>query len=296
MKCWFIHRHRSEHRVGKMCQVLNVSRSRYYQWLKAPESRRACENAMITAKIKAIHANPKKGNYGSPRMTEELRDAGIICSKARVARLMKIAGIHAKRHKKFKITTNSKHSHPLAPNRLEQNFYVERPYKVWVSDITYIRTWEGWLYLTSVIDLYHREVVGWSMSDRLYTSQTTEAALLHACTRNKVPEGVIFHSDRGIQYAADSFKTLLKNKKFEQSMSGTGNCYDNAVAESFFKTLKAEWVYQHTFKTRKEARTAIFDYIETFYNKERKHSSLGYLSPKQYLRQYHDKNKSNHAA
>jgi len=296
MKCWFIHRHRSEHRVKKMCQVLNVSRSRYYQWLKLPESKRALENAMITAKIKAIHTDPKKGNYGSPRMAEELRDAGIMCSKARVARLMRAAGIYAKRHKKFKVTTNSSHNYPVSPNLLEQNFHVERPYKVWVSDITYIRTREGWLYLTSVIDLYHREVVGWSMSDRLYTFQTTEAALRHACARNKVPEGLIFHSDRGIQYAADSFKILLKKQKFEQSMSGTGNCYDNAVAESFFKTLKAEWVYQHSFETRKEAQTAIFEYIETFYNKDRKHSSLGYLSPKQYLTLYYEIKKSNHAA
>ena len=279
-----------------MCQVLNVSRSRYYQWLKSPESKRARENAMITAKIKVIHAEPKKGNYGSPRMAEELRDAGILCSKARVARLMRAAGIRAKRHKKFKVTTNSKHDHPISPNLLEQNFHVERPYNVLVSDITHIRTQEGWLYLTVIIDLYHRAVVGWSMSDRLKASKTTEAALKHVYARYGIPWGLIFHSDRGIQYAAKSFRKLLKKYKCIQSMSGKGNCYDNAVAESFFKTLKAELVYQCSFKTRKEARSAIFDYIETFYNTLRKHSSVGYNTPLQYLTKSYEKKKSNHVA
>jgi len=279
-----------------MCQVLNVSRSRYYQWLKNPESNRVRENTMITAEIKAIHADPKKGNYGSPRIAEELRDAGIMCSKARVARLMRAAGIHAKRHKKFKVTTNSNHNYPVSPNLLEQNFHVEMPYKVWVSDITQIWTREGWLYLTVIIDLYHRAVVGWSMSDRLTASQTTEAALYHAYGRYGIPWGLIFHSDRGIQYAARSFRKLLKKYKGVQSMSGKGNCYDNAVAESFFKTPKAELVYQCSFKTRKEARAAIFEYIETFYNTIRKHSTVGYNTPLQYLTKYYEKKKSNHVA
>jgi len=211
----------------------------------------------------------------------------IGCSEPRVARLMKREGIMAKRHKKFKVTTNSNHKELISPNLLQQNFETDKPNKIWVSDITYIRTGEGWLYFTSVIDLYARNVVGWSMGNRMYASQTTEAALRHACMRFKAPEGLIFHSDKGVQYACKDFRKLLNKYDPVQSMSGKGNCYDNAVAESLFKTLKTELIYQYKFQTRKEAMTAIFDYVETFYNKERRHSSLGNISPDQYLNNYY---------
>ena len=287
MKYGFIKMYRFEHRVKKMCRVLEVSRSGYYNWLKRSESKTARENRAIIEKIKIVHADSKKANYGSPRMVDELRDAGFKCSESRVARLMKREGIMAKRHRKFKLTTNSNHKEPISPNLLQQKFKTDNPNKIWVSDITYIRTGEGWLYFTSVIDLYARNIVGWSMSNRMYASQTTEAALQHACMRVNIPAGLIFHSDKGIQYACKDFRKLLNKYDLVQSMSGKGNCYDNAVAESFFKTLKMELIYQHTFKTRKEAKTAIFDYVETFYNKERRHSTLGNISPEQYLNNYY---------
>jgi transposase InsO family protein len=287
MKYKFIQRESSLFRVEKMCQLFEVKRSQYYAWLKCPQSNTAYDNEIITEKIKKIHGQKGKSNYGSPRMASELRDLGFICSTPRVARLMKEANIVAKRHKKFKVTTNSKHEKLISPNILQQIFRVEKPNERWVSDITYIRTGEGWLYLTTVIDLFHRGVVGWSMSDRMYAQQTTEAALKHAYKRTAIQAKLIFHSDKGIQYACSEFRKLLKDNGMIQSMSGRGNCYDNAVAESFFKTLKAELIYQNDYRTRKEAKTAIFEYIETFYNKERRHSTLGNISPQQYLDNYY---------
>ena len=209
---------------------------------------------------------------------------------------MRQEGIRAKRHKAFRVTTESDHRHTLAPNLLQQNFNIDHPQNVWVSDITYIRTGEHWMYLTVVIDLYGRQVAGWSMSHNLSTRNTTVAALKHAYQRQQPSEPLIFHSDRGIQYACDEFRDLLGGYNYTQSMSGKGNCYDNAVAESFFKTLKSECVYQHNFASHREARTAIFDYIETFYNKKRRHSSLGNISPEQYLNNYHEKHYAEHVA
>lgn len=289
MKYQFIKTHRSDHRVEKMCQVFGISRSGYYSWLHRSESKTACENRGLIAKIRAVHADAKKANYGSPRMTEELRAAGLSCSIARVARLMRAEGIRAKRHRPCKVTTDSAHTKALSPDLVNQCFQTDAPNQIWVSDITYVKTREGWLYLTAIIDLYARNVVGWSMSDRLLTSHTTAAALQHAYTRCTAPKGLIFHSDRGKQYAADEFRTLLTQYECCQSMSGQGNCYDNAVAERFFKTLKTELIYQSTFQTRRQASTAIFDYIETFYNKQRRHSSLGNIAPEQYLNNYYRK-------
>lgn len=287
MKYQFIKMHRSDHRVEKMCQVFRLSRSGYYSWLNRPESRTARENRAIIAKIRAVHADSKKSNYGSPRMTVELHAAGFRCSVPRVARLMRAEGIRAKRYRKFKVTTDSAHHKAISPDLVQQCFHTDAPNRIWVSDITYVKTREGWLYLTAIIDLYARNVVGWSMSDRLFASQTTEAALKHAYTRFTAPKGLIFHSDRGKQYAADNFRKRLAQYDFSQSMGGKGNCYDNAVAESFFKTLKTELIYQCTFQTRQQASTAIFDYIETFYNKTRRHSSLGNIAPEQYLNNYY---------
>ena len=203
---------------------------------------------------------------------------GTRCGKNRIARLMKIHGIVGKAKKKFKATTNSKHNLPVAPNLLNQDFVAEKPNTVWVSDITYISTLEGWLYLVVILDLYSRQAVGWAMSDRL-TSDFVVKALYQAIGRRRPPSGCILHSDRGVQYASADFRDVLNNYGLIQSMSRKGNCYDNAVAESFFHTLKTEHVYEHRYETRADARQSIFEYIEMFYNRQRRHSALGYRSP-----------------
>jgi len=277
MKYWFMDQHRSTHGVQKMCRIIGASRSGYYIWKKQPQNRTQKENEKILMEIKEVHTKSRR-TYGSPRITDELRSNGTKCGKNRVARLMKIHGIVGKAKKKFKATTNSKHSLPVAENLLNQNFVAEKPNTVWVSDITYIPTLEGWLYLVVIIDLFSRQVVGWGMSDRL-TSGFVVKALYQAIGRRHPGSGCIFHSDRGIQYASADFRDVLKAYGFIQSMSRKGNCYDNAVSESFFHTLKTEHVYDYRYETRAEARQSIFEYIEMFYNRQRRHSALGYRSP-----------------
>lgn len=281
MKYEFIHKSRSEFVVEKMCQVLNVCRSGYYRYITGTKSKRWIENMNLLKEIKNIYED-SKGTYGSPRITNVLHDLGYSCSEPRVARLMRANGIRAKTKKKFKATTNSDHSYPIAPNLLKQDFWTNSPNRIWVSDITYIRTLEGWLYLTIVLDLYHRKIVGGSMSDRLTAKTTVIPAFIQAVKRYQPLPGLIFHSDRGVQYACDDFSGLLKTFRAIPSMSGKGNCYDNAVAESFFHTLKTELVYHEIYRTRMEAKTSLFEYIEIFYNRFRKHSTLGYKSPEQY--------------
>lgn len=281
MKYEFIHTSSSRFAVGKMCQVLDVSRSGYYEWFDRPESERSITNRALLKEVRQIHKQSKY-TYGSPRITEALQDRGYCCSRPRVARLMHKNGIQAKTKKKYKVTTNSKHSYPIAPNLLGQDFWTTAVNRIWMSDITYVRTREGWLYLTVILDLYTRKVVGWSMSNRLTTRTTTIPAFLQAVKRYQPPPGLIFHSDRGVQYACNDFCELLGHSQVVQSMSGKGNCYDNAVAESFFHTLKTELVYHETYRTRWQARTSLFEYIEVFYNRFRKHSSLGYKSPEEY--------------
>ena len=281
MKYEFIHTNRSEFVVEKMCQVLNVSRSGYYRYTVGEISQRSIENLILLAAIKAIYKQSNR-TYGSPRITDGLHDLGLSCSRPRVARLMRLNGIKAKTKKKYKVTTDSDHSFPIAPNLLNQDFWTNSAHRIWVSDITYIRTREGWLYLTIIMDLYSRKIVGWSMSDRLTAKRTTIPAFIQAVKRYQPLPGLIFHSDRGVQFACDDFRGLLKTFKTIQSMSGKGNCYDNAVAESFFHTLKTELVYHETYRTRMEAKTSLFEYIEVFYNRIRKHSALGYKSPEQY--------------
>ena len=251
--------------------------------------------------IKESHKNSRRA-YGSPRITKDIQARGTKCSENRVARLMKIHGIAGKTKKKFKATTNSKHNLPVAENLLNQNFVAEKPNTVWVSDITYIATLEGWLYLIVILDLYSRQVVGWAMSDRL-TAGFVIKALYQAIGRRRPASGCIFHSDRGVQYASADFRDVLKAYGFIQSMSrkgncydnavaespkgskgkrvrkGKGNCYDNAVAESFFHTLKTEHVYDYRYETRTEAIQSVFEYIEMFYNRQRRHSAIGYRSP-----------------
>jgi len=277
MKYWFMDQHRSSHGVQKMSRVLGASRSGYYRWKRGPEGKRQKDNEKILMEIKESHKMSRR-TYGSPRITKDLQARGTKCSENRVARLMKIHGIIAKTKKKFKATTNSKHNLPVAENLLNQNFVTEKPNTVWASDITYIPTLEGWLYLAVILDLYSRQVVGWAMSDRL-TSDFVIKALYQAIGRRRPASGCILHSDRGVQYASDDFRDVLKTYGFIQSMSRKGNCYDNAVAESFFHTLKTEHVYDYRYETRSEAIQSVFEYIEMFYNRQRRHSALGYRSP-----------------
>ena len=269
--------HRSTHGVQKMCLVIGASRSGYYRWKKQPQSKRQKDNEKILMEIRESHKNSRRA-YGSPRITEDLQAKGTKCSENRVARLMKIHGIVGKATKKYKVTTNSKHTLPVAENLLKQNFEAAKPNTVWISDITYVPTLEGWLYLVVILDLFSRQVVGWAMSDRL-TSGFVVKALYQAIGRRHPASGCIFHSDRGIQYASTDFRDVLRAYGFIQSMSRKGNCYDNAVAESFFHTLKTEHVYDYRYETRAEARQSIFEYIEMFYNRQRRHSALGYRSP-----------------
>src|SRR4030066_1036075 len=277
MKYWFIDQHRCTHGVQKMCLVIGASRSGYYGWKRQPQSKRQRENEKILMEIRESHKNSHRA-YGSPRITEDLQANGTKCGKNRVARLMKRNGIAGKAKKKFKATTNSKHNLPVAENLLKQNFAAEKPNTVWVSDITYIWTLEGWLYIAVILDLYSRQVVGWAMSNRL-SSDFVIKALYQAIGRRKPAKGCIFHSDRGVQYASLDFRDVLKDYSFIQSMSRKGNCYENAVTESFFHTLKIEHVYDYRYETRAEATQSIFEYIEMFYNRRGGHSPLGFGSP-----------------
>lgn len=280
MKYRFISDHREIFRVGRMCNILDVSRSGYYAWLRRPESLRKKENRKLAIKIKVIHGQKRK-TYGSPRIHKELNENGVKCSRNRVARIMKQEGVRAIAPRKYKATTDSKHSLPVAPNFLKQDFDIKEPNKVWLADITYISTIEGWLYLAAIMDLGCRRIKGWSMSNRL-TKELALDALKMAICNNPKSSGVIHHSDRGSQYASTDYQKLLKNNGLICSMSRKGNCWDNAPMESFFHTLKTEWVYRFKYNTRQEAKASLFEYIEIFYNRQRRHSALQYMNPCQY--------------
>lgn len=266
--------------VKKMADVLGVSRSRNYAWLKSPPSKHDLRDAELTVMIMQSHRDSRE-TYGSPRVLRDLKDIGIICSKNRVSRIMRENGLKARKKRRFKATTDSRHSLPVAPNLVGRQFTVTLPNRVWVSDITYIWTKEGWLYLCIIIDLYSRMAVGWSMGSRI-TADLTLSALSMSVAHRKPLEGLLFHSDRGVQYAAESFRLRLSELKMAQSMSRKGDCWDNACAESFFATLKTEEVFHRTYQTRDEARNSIFEYIAVFYNRQRRHSFLDYLSPAEY--------------
>jgi putative transposase len=266
--------------VKKMANALQISRSRYYAWLKNPQCTRKQRDSELLDTIKTIHEKSRQ-TYGSPRVHDELQETGDWCSRKRVARIMRENGIYARQKKKFKVTTDSEHALPVAPNLLNQEFFVESPNRVWVSDITYIWTMEGWLYLCIILDLCSRRVVGWSMDSRIGADMAKQALVMAVLHRNP-SEGLIFHSDRGIQYAAETFRETLDKYNMIQSMSRKGNCWDNACAESFFATLKTEEVFHRTYKTRDEARKSIFEYIAVFYNRFRKHSFLDYLCPEEF--------------
>jgi len=277
MKYAFIARYRAEFRVTKMCQVLKVSLSGFYAWVKRPQSQRDKANQALIERIKEAHGKSRRV-YGSPRITGELRKQGVQCGKNRVARLMRQEGIRSKVAKKFKATTNSRHNLPVADNLLQQDFHATEPNQVWVGDITYIWTAEGWLYLAVLLDLFSRQVVGWAM-DRRMKKELVIDALKQAICRRQPPTGLILHSDRGSQYASAAYQQLLRDNGFICSMSKKGDCYDNACAESFFHTLKTEHVYFEKYLTRFAARNSIFEYIEVFYNRQRIHSYLGNCSP-----------------
>jgi len=265
-----------------MCRVFKVSRSGFYSWLKAVPSARSTANVKLTEEIKKVYQE-SRSTYGSPRITKELLDRKFTVSRPRVARLMQKAGIRSIVKKKFRVTTLSDHHYRIDENKLNRNFTVTETGKVWVSDISYIKTAQGWLYLTIIMDLADRKIVGWSLSSSLKTADTVIPAWLMAVRNRPVTGSLLFHSDRGIHYACDEFKNLVKRyQSVETSMSRKGNCWDNAVAESFFKSLKTEWVYQQKYQTVKQAAVSIFQYIETWYNTKRKHSALGYKSPKQF--------------
>jgi len=263
-----------------MCRVFSVSRSGFYRWLKRRKSQRERDNKELVALIRQIHMESGR-TYGSPRITQALGQRGISCNKKRVARLMKINDIVSKTKRKFKVTTNSNHKRAVAENLIKSGLKAPAPDKVWASDITYIWTREGWLYLAVFLDLWSRKIVGWSMSHRL-TDQLVINAFTKAYLGRKPQAGLIAHSDRGSQYSSIAFKELLKKNGYQQSMSAKGNCYDNAIAESFFATLKTELVYHEKYRNRDEARGSIFKYIEMFYNRTRIHSALGGVSPGQY--------------
>jgi len=281
----FIKKYRSAFRVVKMCQVLEVSRSSYYNWLKRLPSIHQKEDNILVEKMRRIHKESYK-TYGIRRIKAKLNKEGIPCGKNRIARLMRENGIFSRLRRKYKATTNSNHRLPVAPNLLNQDFSADKPNTKWVGDITYIPTDEGFLYLAGIEDLFQRKVVGWSLGDRI-TKELTIRALEQAVGRENPDKGLIFHSDRGSQYAAYAYQDVLGKYCIRQSMSRKGNCYDNACMESFFSTLKKDIIYGRRFKTREEAKLAIIEYIETFYNCHRLHSTLGNMSPMEYERQYY---------
>lgn len=277
MRYRFIREHREAFPVSQMCRVLGVGRSGFYAWLDRPESLRSRENRRWVDEIKMVYKRSRQ-TYGSPRIHADLKDKGYVIGKHRVARLMRLNQIVSKHKRKYRVTTDSRHNHPVAQNKLKREFNVSGPDQCWVSDITYVPTREGWLYLAVTLDLFHRKVIGWAM-DRWITRLLVMRALNMAIKNGTLKPGLVHHSDRGVQYACNDFQSLLKAHGIECSMSRKGDCWDNAVAESFFRTLKVELTHNRRYKTRQEAQADIFEYIEVFYNRQRRHSYLGYQSP-----------------
>ena len=281
MKYLFMKEHSLEFPIEKMAKVLRVYRSGYYKFLSRKKSLREIENQKLFEKIKEVHRESRE-TYGSPRVHQELKKQGVKCSRKRIARLMQKEKIQAKMRKKWIVTTQpSKTLERVAPNHLDQKFIVEEPNKVWVSDITYIATQEGWLYVVIVLDLFSRKVVGLSMGDSLHTNLIIKA-LKQALWHRNIQGELMHHSDRGCQYTSANFQELTKRHGIKLSMSAKGHCYDNAVAESFFHTLKTEHTDLCKYKIREEAKASIFEYIEVFYNRQRIHSTLGYASPEEF--------------
>ncbi len=281
MRYAFIKRHARELPVRRMCLLLNVQPSGYYAWTHRSPCVGDADELKLIESIRHVHQR-SRGVYGSPRVYRELKKQGRRCSRKRVEILMRRERICSSRHRRFRVrTTDSAHPHPVAPNLLDRNFQQDKIDQAWVTDITYIQTGEGWLYLASVMDLCSRKIIGWATADHLKAALPL-TALKHAIKARRPEAGLIHHSDRGVQYACSDYQALLERHEITCSMSRSGDCYDNAAMESFFKTFKCELVYQEHYATRKEADAAIYPYIELFYNRQRLHSSLGYLSPAEY--------------
>jgi transposase InsO family protein len=285
MRYEFIRAHQEEFPIRRLCEVLDVSPSGYYAWQGRPLSAHARTNQKLVTEIRVIHAR-SRGTYGSPRVHADLVARGFPVGRNRVARLMRAEQLRGRRKTKRPHTTNSQHDYPIAPNRLNRDFQASRPNEKWLADITYIPTAEGWLYLAAVLDLFSRKIVGWAFANTL-ESDLVERAFCQATQARTGLRGLLHHSDRGVQYAAHSYHQLLTTQQIEVSMSRRGNCYDNAPMESFFSTLKGEQVHFQNYQTRQEARSDIFSYMLGFYNRERRHSSLEYLSPEEFERRYH---------
>ncbi len=282
MKFRFMAEHREHFRARKMCEVLNVSRSGYYAWLHRQPSRRERENEAIAVHVREVHRRSRE-IYGSPRIYAELRDEGKGWGRHRVARIMREEGLRARCARRFRWIATKHEELPASPDLLRRTFAASSPNQIWAGDFTIIRTGEGWLHLAMLLDLFSRKVVGWATSANPRQELALEALRMAIAQRQPRP-GLIHHSDRGAQYASAEYQNLLDRHGMRCTMSRPGNCLDNAVAESFFHTLKTEWIYHAHYKTRREARLAIFEYIEGFYNTERRHSSLDYQSPEEYER------------
>jgi len=282
VKYAFIRAQRDNHSLVLLCSVLSVSPSGYYDWCDRPPSKRARDNQRLVTKIRCYH-QASRCTYGSPRIQKDLLDDGEQVSRQRVARLMKAENIQSKMAKRFVVTTNSKQTTSAAPDRLQRRFKTKRINQAWVSDTTFIRTRQGWLYLAVMLDLYSRQVIGWAMSDRNDTKLVCDALMMAKWRRGDLSE-VIVHSDQGSTYASGDYRKLLRGNNMLCSMSRKGECHDNAVAESFFGSLKTELSDDKDYRTREEAKQSLFEYIEVFYNRQRRHSYLGYVSPLEYER------------
>ena len=287
MRFQFIEDHRDELPVTRMCKALNVSPSGFYAWRSRPVSAREMANRELVKKIETVYYDSYE-TYGSPRVYHELKSQDVACSENRVARLMRLRGLRAKQVRRYKSTTKRNKRHPVAPNLLKRDFRADRPDHKWLTDITYIPTQEGWLYLAVILDLYNRGIVGWAMSERM-TSALTISALKMAIRERRPGAGLIHHSDQGSQYTDGTYQALLRDHGIQVSMNGVGTWYDNAPMESFFATLKSELVHHRVYHTRDEARPDLFFYIEAFYNRRRRHSSLDYLSPEAYEQLYQER-------
>jgi putative transposase len=289
MRYRLIQQQAGEHSVARLCQALEVSRTGYYGWLKSPESQQKREDRRLLAQIRTVYGQSRH-RYGSPRIHAELRNTGIRCSRKRVARLMRQDRLCARPRRRFKVTTQSGHAHPVPDNRLRRQFAVEAPNTCWAADITYIWTEEGWLYLAVLLDLCSRRVVGWSTSSRLGEDLTLRA-LDQALADRRPARGLLHHSDRGSQYVSRAYCRRLTSRGIEASMSRRGDCWDNAPVESFFSTLKTELFAGRVPRSRRQAQSELFEYIEVFYNRQRRHSTLGYQAPAEF-----EKNWSRRAA
>ena len=281
----FIEKHKNDFRIARMCTILQVSKSGFYEWRKMQKRPLSEKEVRDTELAHQIHKSYEKsfGTYGSPRITHDLASLGYVCSQKKIANMMRDLGLSAVFSKSVQRTTDSNHKQFIYPNIVNRKFHVLEKNKVWVADITYIRTLEGWVYLASIMDLYSRKIVGWAIADHMEET-LVEEALKHALSVRKPTKGLIHHSDRGAQYCANGYTKLLKEQGIQISMSRKGDPYDNACIESFHATIKKEWIYRHRFQTKNEARKSVEAYIVKFYNERRRHSTLGYLSPNQFER------------